>query len=475
MATTEVARKPRRRWRQFGLRTLGLLILLVAVGMALWRTLLAEHFLVKWIERQKGTATTEPALPDWLAWLPGSERCVHVTQVNLNGCRIGDDDLWRFEKLPKLRELHLMNSDVTLPAVEAMVNAKPDLDCDLAFGERLYHAAWSMYREGNMPIQGVVQSLEVAARYKSAIAQFQSDAGRFRVRAADQHLRWLEQVRDHPVVRRVPPPVERLQFEKVFLRCAELRVRLQLAILRQDHEQVRTLAEQAPALTDQVLATVDLQHHSEWIRSLERALFLSYVASLRALAATDATNDQRALLECEAVNWAELDESVNFLHFFWREGGESDAWGLVNLLRLQNDERLSPHRPQPRSSPPRSREIPFWADYVRRAVDAALETGTVTTGEWLACHALSRDAELEYYDRRRDHAARDAALQRYRANMDDRLKRFNLGMWVNENSREFIRWEMALRLCVAMTAHVEDEGRPFFEHGFRAYLKKQLP
>ena len=67
MATVQIASKPRRRWRQFGLRTLGLLILLVAVSMALWRTLLAEHFLVRWIERQQGTATTEPALPDWLA------------------------------------------------------------------------------------------------------------------------------------------------------------------------------------------------------------------------------------------------------------------------------------------------------------------------------------------------------------------------------------------------------------------------
>jgi hypothetical protein len=477
MARAQVASKPRRRWRQFGLRTLGLLILLAALGMTVWRTLLAEHFLVQWIERQKGTATTEPALPNWLAWLPGSGRCVHITEVYLYGCRVGDDDLGRFKRLPKLRKLMLSRTDVTLPAVEAFVSAKPELDCDLAFGEHLYHAAWSLHLRGFEGIEATSISFDLAEHYKIAVARISANGNELEIAAIEQHLQWLDKLSKQSRATANAPTADLMHFYDAYLQCADAKLRLRLAEKRGDAQEFQRLAAQAPQLSnDLISAGRDAQ--DPVINSLASAWALHSASSLR-LAALGSQADaaqRRAVYAWLAPQFRRLDDMVTTLHFFRCDGGESDAWALCRLLRLENEAQILTAQQDDLGAERIWRQVPLWSDRLRLAVMAARDAGAITAEGSVACAVLANQVECTAAQAMNDKSRCQTARGNYQSWVDQTCRtecqRTRVTTYGSLESPKHI---IAFWLCAAMTAHVEDEGRPFFEHGFRAYLKKQFP
>lgn len=474
MASTEVARKAGRRWRQFGLRTLGLLVLLAALGMAAWRTLLAEHFLVKWIERQKGTATTEPALPDWLAWLPGSERCVHITEINLAGCRIGDGDLWRFEKLPKLRKATLTNSDVSLAAAEALVTARPEIGCSIAFGDRLYKATWNVERDLNSPVDYVLESGDLAARYKLAVAECGHDTKQHRLAALKQKLEWMNRLSAAIAQVNREPATENL--DNCLLACERLSLQLSMAAIAGDQEQFVKLGESTTETANSLVSAATRALDEGFttvgraIASLERAVILRSLAER-------GSNDQQKQLEILLTHDRDLKRVAHWVaeqYFASQLEGMPHNWALVVLSVLANQSRIAAARGDPAAQLQSLERIPYWADRLRQSVGAAYDAGIVTKGDWLGSNEKAWSAELSYARFQQDETAVTAILRARQAALDARLRRFVDGMWTYEGGPDWGEWEFSFWLCAAMTAHLEDEGRPFFEQGFRAYLKKQL-
>jgi hypothetical protein len=468
MATAQITSKPQRRWRQFGLRTLGLLVLLVAVGMALWRTLLAEHFLVKWIERQKGTATTEPALPDWLAWLPGSERCVHIWQINLYDCRVGDDDLWRFEGL-KLLELHLLKSDVTLPAVEALVDNNPDLVCDLAFAE-------SLYRRGMRctigPIEDTLQCFAIAAEYKYTVARFKSSSAYYQQAALEQHLDRLTRFADS--MNRHPFAFSALDEE--LIACELLSVRARLAKFTNDDRKLRAVAREASGVVTQLEVLTEYQADLTLPRVLYQVLAIRRAANLRMLTECpdgDVTSRHK-IVAWELDRLERLGKGLGLADGLPSSLHGSQTHLVLQLLRWQCQLQLASWHANPKVPTLDLGEVASLAAETRRAIDLEQAPQRRSMGAWIACERIVRDTEVELARFAHSDADEQAAIERHRQRIDEGSRLF-FQSFLSYRNAVFCQRFVAFWWCLGVTEHLEDEGRPFFEQGFRAYLKKQLP
>src|SRR5438094_941353 len=98
--------KPRRRWFQFSLRSLLVLVGLVALAATLWRTYVAPYVrqreTIKLIEKLQGTYQTTEA-PVWLRRLGGDFQ--NVTQANLADC---DDPAAYLDHVSQLPAVELL-------------------------------------------------------------------------------------------------------------------------------------------------------------------------------------------------------------------------------------------------------------------------------------------------------------------------------------------------------------------------------
>jgi hypothetical protein len=146
----------RRRWMQFTLRSVLILTTLVCVGLALtYHYVLSspyEHSAVDAIARAGGSCETIFQGPAWLrdmlgdryfqrivaadlsppeateAALPFLRHLTHLTSLSVAGARFTDDHLIAVGRLSSLRELTLRGTTVTAEKVNALREARPDLN-----------------------------------------------------------------------------------------------------------------------------------------------------------------------------------------------------------------------------------------------------------------------------------------------------------------------------------------------------------
>jgi Leucine-rich repeat (LRR) protein len=111
MDPAEPKKPPRRRWFQYSLRSMLVLITLAAIALAAWNTyrkrLRLQNRALPELTRLKAEVDVQPVGPEWLRALPGGEDLFKVVGVKLEHHRFEDEDLACLEHLPYLERLYL--------------------------------------------------------------------------------------------------------------------------------------------------------------------------------------------------------------------------------------------------------------------------------------------------------------------------------------------------------------------------------
>jgi len=117
MDRAEPKRPPRRRWFQYSLRSILVLITLAAIALAAWNTyrkrLRVQNRALPELTRLKAEVDVQPVGPEWLRALPGGEDLFKVVSVNLEHHRLKDEDLECLEHLRYLERLYLAATPVS--------------------------------------------------------------------------------------------------------------------------------------------------------------------------------------------------------------------------------------------------------------------------------------------------------------------------------------------------------------------------
>ncbi len=92
------------------------LLTLVCIAAAYWRRMVTAYegqaSAAEEITKIRGWITYEPAVPDWLQWLPLADRCNKVVAVNLQERDFDEGSLQPLARLPDVRRLYLARSSV---------------------------------------------------------------------------------------------------------------------------------------------------------------------------------------------------------------------------------------------------------------------------------------------------------------------------------------------------------------------------
>jgi hypothetical protein len=117
--------KPRRRWLQFSLRTLMLLVVMFGAGFG-WlgmklRQAKVQREAVDAVSHLRVSVSydrTTSLVPDWLRTMLGDDVFAAVVWADFDDPQVTDADLRHLEGLPQLRTLHLTNAKVTDAGLE---------------------------------------------------------------------------------------------------------------------------------------------------------------------------------------------------------------------------------------------------------------------------------------------------------------------------------------------------------------------
>jgi hypothetical protein len=127
MTTDQMNPKPRRRWLQFSVRTMMVLMLVISVPLG-WlaykvRQAREQRAVVRQIQELGGTAghcvqfepreKWPPRVPSWLLNILGDDFFRTINYVALSGSKVTDAELVRLRALPQLESLYLRSSQVT--------------------------------------------------------------------------------------------------------------------------------------------------------------------------------------------------------------------------------------------------------------------------------------------------------------------------------------------------------------------------
>lgn len=109
--------RPRRRWYQFSIWSMLVLLTLVCVAAAYWRRTVTAYegqaAAAEEITKIRGWVTFRRAVPEWLRWLPLADRCNKVVEVNLQERDFCEGSLQPLAQLPDVERLYLARSSVS--------------------------------------------------------------------------------------------------------------------------------------------------------------------------------------------------------------------------------------------------------------------------------------------------------------------------------------------------------------------------
>jgi hypothetical protein len=133
-----MAHAPRRRYLQFGLSTL--LLLMLGCGVSAWcfnALMLApyrqEQTIIAEIRREGGGVTTEALGPEWLDWFD-SQYSQRAVTVHLVGASVSDELLGRLHSLKYLRKVWLIETATSPEATRQLQTARPQLEIHVVQG-----------------------------------------------------------------------------------------------------------------------------------------------------------------------------------------------------------------------------------------------------------------------------------------------------------------------------------------------------
>ena len=112
--------KPKRRWFQFSLRTLLLMMLVFGCGLG-WvaserqknAKLHADIVAIRDLDGHVAIEGRKAGRPAWLHWLLGDDSFRNVTAVSLTSTEITDAGLEHFKDLTQVQWLNLANTQIT--------------------------------------------------------------------------------------------------------------------------------------------------------------------------------------------------------------------------------------------------------------------------------------------------------------------------------------------------------------------------
>ena len=113
--------KPRRRWLQFSLRTLFLVVMVLCVWLAvITKQTRDQRLSVEAIRKVGGDVVyahvleqSDPPGPGWLRRLIGDEYFFSVSILELNHSEVGDRDLAAIMRLTNIKRLYISNPQIT--------------------------------------------------------------------------------------------------------------------------------------------------------------------------------------------------------------------------------------------------------------------------------------------------------------------------------------------------------------------------
>ena len=143
--------KPRRRWLQFSLRTMFVVVTVFCVWMGFTaKRARDQREAVEAIEALGGTVDYEhevfevvnqlyvlgrPPGPEWLRKLVGDEYFVSVNRVALPASKLDDAMISRFERLTNLRYLNLIDTPISDESIEKLQQALPNSEWIIYIGK----------------------------------------------------------------------------------------------------------------------------------------------------------------------------------------------------------------------------------------------------------------------------------------------------------------------------------------------------
>jgi hypothetical protein len=205
MATARAtADRPRfRRFFQWRLRTMLLGLMLPAALLAGWLApYLHERQFIGRLRKLNATVLTAPAGPEFLqrlsddppiqhvtrisferadrsnigdAQLVGIEHCRSLEQIDLEGCRIGAETLQRLSGLPKLWQVGIAKTGISIGTAASFAARKPHVPLREEIGFSLFRATQAAFDAETITLHQMLEAIRLATRWHVAVAEQRND------------------------------------------------------------------------------------------------------------------------------------------------------------------------------------------------------------------------------------------------------------------------------------------------------------
>jgi hypothetical protein len=205
MATARAtADRPRfRRFFQWRLRTMLLGLMLPAALLAGWLApYLHERQVIGRLRKLGATVTTVPAGPAFLQrlsddppiqhvtrisferadrtkigdeQLAGIEHCRSLEQIDLEGCRIGAQTLERLSGLPKLWQVGIAKTGISIGTAAIFAARKPHVPLREEIGFSLFRATQAAFDAETITLHQMLEAVRLATRWHVAVAEQRKD------------------------------------------------------------------------------------------------------------------------------------------------------------------------------------------------------------------------------------------------------------------------------------------------------------
>lgn len=434
------AKPPRRRWCQWRLRTLLIVMTFCAIVLSARRWYLEpirrSHVARTRLAELGAGIKTEPAGPAWLRGVAGEDYLKHVVAVELWTCKferiksvdpegflmgliadfprlrelslgsaISDRSLDQLVELKTLQSLDVAGSKVSVAGAERFASARPEVELDVDYTRRLYSDDLELFQQERLTVSGCVYRFQVAADWKMACARG-ANSPESEIAALERLEIWSRRLREETARFAAAGRPQGSPADMTLADCSWQLARLRLAVRRGEQAESAAIARQVPASVERLRrraweeyssCTDPAQYRGYYIT--QELLFKLDAAHALALAVAGAGLSHHPADASWKWYVADLQQLVDETDRRAREGlagggvrndAKARCWlahARFHLAELKKDrdrqsEALS-------LAPEDARRLREW-------VDAAYEQGTECRDNTLICHAKARDLELAW-------------------------------------------------------------------------------
>jgi hypothetical protein len=489
-----------RRWFQWRLRTLLGVVTLCAVATGLFiAPRVRERAVVAWLNEKEASITFEPEGPEWLRRLIGDKFLQRVVGVEISSELIVQADLARFDDLRQLRTLRLCDTDygvrfhlypnlrnpVTMPPslsvadVEQFVDMRPEVDCNVAFAESLYHASAHEYQNNPGQLRDVLFACQTASRWKVACAAYKAQPAAI-IAAHQQLVSWLERIASMVDANVAEHASGVSPADAVLAKCVLLDARLKLAQEQQSSSAQSAAINKGAAVAAELLRITDpaagnsacdpFQLDFDWSNA-----FGLLLAKARLEHTTDV---EQAVLRQQVQAYRAMAAKITTLYVAAALGGESENLDLARVdLALCEAQVARARGDDDAEQRTLEHAVPI-ADHLRMAVRAGYEVGVITVVDMLRADQRATELEANFAQ-----AVRDAEKQR---SVDEAHTAFVERLWLKLIALPMTSvsggyggdydWQLYLLRCLVGLRRLQHEGRPAFDDLVSSFVpRREIP